>query len=219
MHKKGRFIVLEGIEGAGKSSAIHQIKKILLENKIEVVTTREPGGTLIGEEIRALIKEHRADEVLNPKSELLLFYAARIQLIEQIIKPALNRGCWVLADRFELSSFAYQGGGRKLDLQFIQQLSQFCLNDFFADLTIFLDILPENGLQRVRKRGKLDRIEQESVHFFANVAKTYLDQLKQVKKDTDVIIINANQQLSIVQNTIRSELEKYLSKYATTPIN
>lgn len=218
MQNKGRFIVLEGIEGAGKSSALNQIKKILIENKIEVITTREPGGTQIGETIRNLIKEHRSDEILDSKSELLLFYAARIQLVEQIIKPALQKGCWVLADRFELSSFAYQCGGRKLDINFIKQLSRFSLNDFSPDFTIFLDILPVNGLQRVHKRGKVDRIEQESLQFFADVANCYHEQLKLIK-DKEVVIINANQPLSIVQNNIRNALEEYLSKYVISTIN
>src|SRR5258708_6479514 len=107
MMTPGRFIVVEGLEGAGKSTALTTIKRYLVENAIDVITTREPGGTHVGEITRQLLKESIPSEPLDPRAELLLFYAARVQLIEQVIRPALQRGSWVLADRFELSTFAY----------------------------------------------------------------------------------------------------------------
>ena len=122
MTKHGQFIVVEGLEGAGKSTAINTIKAVLNQHHYAVLETREPGGTGIGEVIRGLIKEKSLTETLEARSELLLFYAARVQLIEQVIRPTLEKGTWVLADRFELSTFAYQGAGRGLDINFIQQL-------------------------------------------------------------------------------------------------
>jgi len=109
---KGHCIVVEGLEGAGKSSAINAIKQFLENLKLKVVLTREPGGTRVGETIRHLIKEKTVAEPLQPRAELLLMYASRVQLLENIIKPALKLGSWVVADRFELSTWAYQGGGR-----------------------------------------------------------------------------------------------------------
>ncbi|MDX2345856.1 MAG: dTMP kinase, partial [Legionella sp.] len=113
----GQFIILEGLEGAGKSTALTTIKRFLAPYVPELITTREPGGTHVGETVRELIKHAPDAEPLEAHAELLLFYAARVQLIEQVIKPALARGAWVLADRFELSTWAYQGGGRELNQQ------------------------------------------------------------------------------------------------------
>jgi dTMP kinase len=204
---RGGFIVIEGLEGAGKSTAINTIKHFLEHAGIEVMTTREPGGTQVGEIVRQLVKEiTTSTEALDPRAELLLFYAARVQLLEQVIRPALERGCWVLADRFELSTFAYQGGGRKLDEQMITHLSAFCVNEMKPDLIIFLDILPQLGLQRAQKRSKADRIEQEPLVFFQNVYESYH---KQIKMMDNVVVIDASQPLQIVRNLIRSVLKDY----------
>ena len=208
MTSKGHFIVIEGLEGAGKSTALHTIKRLLGDHVPEIITTREPGGTRVGEVARHLIKEPTPDEILDARAELLLLYASRVQLVEQVIKPALARGCWVIGDRFELSTWAYQGGGRKLDREMIGHLSSFCLQNFKPDLTIFLDISPELGLKRALKRGKADRIEQESLNFFQNVYRSYHEQLK---KMNNVAIIDASLPLPAVQNTIRQVLNAYLS--------
>jgi len=213
MAKKGHFIVVEGLEGAGKSTALTTIKRFLAEHDIELISTREPGGTRVGEVARTLIKEIVPDEPLDPRTELLLFYAARVQLLEQIIHPALTRGCWVLADRFELSTLAYQGGGRKLDQQVIAVLSAFCLNQFQPDLIIFLDVTPEKGLQRARMRGKTDRIEQESLVFFEDVYNSYHEQMKSMN---NVALIDASQPLSVVQHLIRKTLKDYMMNHAIT---
>jgi len=216
MTKRGHFIVVEGLEGAGKSTALNTIKSFLAEQSIAMISTREPGGTRVGEAARSLIKEIVEDQPLDPRAELLLFYAARVQLMQQIVYPALEKGCWVLADRFELSTFAYQGGGRKLDQNMISQLSSFCLNDFKPDLIIYLDITPQKGLQRARKRGKLDRIEKESQVFFNDVYNSYHALIKTMD---NVAIIDASKPLAAVQSSIRGTLENYLVNHAISPVN
>ena len=204
---KGHFIVVEGLEGAGKSTALNTIKSFLTGHVPELITTREPGGTRVGEAARHLIKESVLTEPLDPRAELLLLYASRVQLLEQVIRPALNRGCWVLADRFELSTWAYQGGGRQLDHAMISHLSSFCLHDFKPDLTLFLDISPQQGLKRVRRRGKADRIEQESLSFFADVYDGYQEQIKNIH---NVVVIDASKPLAEVQQLISTALDRYL---------
>jgi len=206
MSERGHFIVIEGLEGAGKSTALTTVKRFLNHHNQEYISTREPGGTRVGETVRTLVKEVVQDEPLDPRAELLLFYAARVQLVEQVIRPALDRGCWVLADRFELSTMAYQGGGRALDEDMIRHLSQFCLESLQPDLTIFLDVTPEKGLERANMRGKMDRIEQESLDFFTRVYSQYH---KHIKEMQNVEIIDASKPLVVVQSTIRATLEAY----------
>jgi dTMP kinase len=210
MAQRGKFIVVEGLEGAGKSTIINFIRKNLADKVPELICTREPGGTNVGEVVRELVKQ-TSQETLDARAELLLFYAARVQLIENVIKPALEQGKWVLGDRFELSSFAYQGGGRGLDYNLIQHLSSFCLEDFKPDLVLFLDISPEIGLKRAMGRGKFDRIEQEPIAFFRNVYRKYHELLK---KMDNVVIINAEQRITQVQLEVRHILEK-LTTYAS----
>lgn len=212
MTKHGQFIVVEGLEGAGKSTAINTIKAVLNQHHYAVLETREPGGTGIGEVIRGLIKEKSLTETLEARSELLLFYAARVQLIEQVIRPTLEKGTWVLADRFELSTFAYQGAGRGLDINFIQQLSSFCLNQFKPDLIFFLDISPEQGLERVKRRGPTDRMEEESLDFFTRIYEGYHQLIKTMP---NVVRIDASQPIEIVQKSILAQLDKFLSQNAT----
>ncbi len=203
----GQFIVLEGLEGAGKSTALTTIKRFLTPYVPELIITREPGGTPLGETIRDQIKNTESDTPLSARAELLLFYAARVQLIETVIQPALARGAWVLADRFELSTFAYQGGGRQLDGQMIQHLSHFCVGDLKPDLLLFLDLPPEIGLKRVLERGQADRIEQESVDFFHRVYQMYHDKLHSINHATR---IDASKPLAMVQHLIRTKLEHHL---------
>lgn len=199
---QGRFIVIEGLEGAGKSTAIHTIQKLLNKTAIEYVVTREPGGTQVGEAIRAIVKSDV--EILDSRAELLLFYAARVQLIERVIRPALAHGKWVIADRFELSSWAYQGGGRKLDKTILKSLSDFCVKDLKPDLTIFLDISPEEGLLRAQKRGQLDRIEQEQLSFFRDVAAEYH---RILATRNQVVCVDASLPLSVVRRNVRQAVE------------
>ncbi|MDF1828015.1 MAG: dTMP kinase [Legionellaceae bacterium] len=203
----GRFVVLEGLEGAGKSTALTTIKRFLTPLVPELITTREPGGTHVGEVVRDLIKAAPVDEPLEDRAELLLFYAARIQLIEHVIRPALARGAWVLADRFELSTWAYQGGGRGLDHQMIEHLSAFSVKNIEPDLVIYLDLQPELGLQRVLERGKTDRIEQEAMDFFHRVYSAYHERLQTMEQ---AVLIDASKPLAMVQHLIRTSLERYM---------
>ena len=207
MPNKGRCIVIEGLEGAGKSTALQTIKRFLTELGInDIITTREPGGTRLGEAARQLIKETVPDEPLDPRAELLLLYASRVQLLECVIRPALLRGSYVLADRVELSTFAYQGGGRGLPLSMIQELSTFCLKGFQPDLIFFLDINPEEGLRRALKRSKADRIESEALSFFTDVYRSYHEHIKTLRQ---VVVIDASRPLLAVQHQIYEALQRY----------
>ncbi|OIV45753.1 dTMP kinase, partial [Sodalis sp. TME1] len=162
-----KFIVIEGLEGAGKTSAIAEVVDVLRQQGIrDVVFTREPGGTPLAEALRTLIKDGVGDEPVTDRAELLMLYAARVQLVEGVIKPALARGAWVVGDRHDLSSQAYQGGGRGMDTRLLQTLRDAILGEFRPDLTLYLDIPPALGLARARARGELDRSEVESLAFF-----------------------------------------------------
>jgi dTMP kinase len=207
MTKRGRLLVVEGLEGAGKSTAILYLQQLLQANGIVFLTTREPGGTAAGESVRQILKHAVEDEPLDPRAELLLFYAARVQLFETVIKPALARGVWVLSDRCELSSFAYQGGGRGLTTEILLQLSEFCVGDTHPDLLFYLDISPEKGLQRAHSRGKLDRIEQESLSFFQKVHAAYQAFLPRYP---EVAMIDANQDLATVQIALQHAFEHFM---------
>lgn len=201
----GKFIVIEGLEGAGKSSAVAGVKNWLLANGVkEVVCTREPGGTPLAEKMRTLVKEP-GDEPLSDKAELLLMYAARVQLVEQVIKPALARGAYVIGDRHDLSSQAYQGGGRGIDLNLIKQIKQAVLADFNPDLTLYMDIDPALGLARAGSRGELDRIEQQALAFFERTRAAYL---ALVEQDSKAYTIDAGQSLAQVSSQILAQLEQ-----------
>ncbi len=205
----GKLIVIEGLEGAGKSTAVNHVIDLLSELDIKTITTREPGGTAIGEILRSIIKKPEYGDVLDDRSELLLLYTARIQLIEQVIKPALQQGYWVIADRFELSTLAYQGGGRGLDPDMIKNLSSFCLRGFKPDLTLYLDISPELGMQRAKLRGKFDRIEQQAIDFFHRVHETYI---QYVKMAPDIVIIDAGRSLQDVKRAIQKAVTQFIEQ-------
>ncbi len=205
----GKFIVIEGLEGAGKSTAINTINQVLRESGVaEVVNTREPGGTQIAEKMRALVKQEVAGETLEDMSELLLMYAARLQLVNQVIKPALEKGHWVVGDRHDLSSQAYQGGGRQIDPQVLSQLKQLTLGDFKPDFTLYMDIEPSLGLKRARGRGELDRIEKMDLSFFVRSRARYLALAEQ---DSSIITIDASQPIDTVNQQIRQALLAWLA--------
>lgn len=204
---KGKLIVIEGLEGAGKSTAVNTVIDLLAERQIKTITTREPGGTAIGEILRNLIKNPEYHDVLDDRSELLLLYTARIQLLKQVIEPALQKGIWVIADRFELSTMAYQGGGRGLDQEMISHLSSFALQGLKPDLTLYLDISPEEGLQRVKSRGELDRIEQQSIEFFHRVHDSYL---QYIKMNPYIVSINASLNLKKVQLALQKAINEFI---------
>ena len=203
----GKFIVLEGLEGAGKTSAIDTIKTTLSQAGISnVVFTREPGGTPLAEKLRELIK-HETRERVTDQAELLMLYAARVQLVENVIKPALLRGDWVIGDRHDWSSQAYQGGGRGFDRQLMATLKQAALGDFAPDFTIYLDIEPELGLARARSRGELDRIEQQRLDFFQRARARFLEL---VQSSPNAVCIDASQPIEQVQVEIKRALLAFL---------
>ena len=202
----GKFIVIEGLEGAGKSTAHQCVVDALKELGIDdVVFTREPGGTPLAEKLRHLIK-HETEEPVTDKAELLMLYAARIQLVENVIKPALAQGKWVVGDRHDMSSQAYQGGGRQLDQRLLQSLKETILGDFEPDLTLYLDIDPVLGFIRARGRGELDRIEQQNLDFFHRTRARYL---ALVKDNPKAVIINAEQPVEQVKADIQSAVKNW----------
>ncbi|OTP82307.1 dTMP kinase [Gilliamella apicola] len=209
----GKFIVIEGLEGAGKTTAINTVARILNQYHIcDLQFTREPGGTPIAEALRNLIKNGLDDEPLTDKAELLMLYAARIQLIDNVIKPALNAGKWVIGDRHDLSTQAYQGGGRQLDKVFIATLKEQVLGNFKPDLTLYLDIEPQIGLMRARERGELDRIEQQSLLFFERIRQRYLELANQ---DETIFTIDASKSISQVTMQIEQILTTWLTQQVT----
>lgn len=212
MTKKGKFIVVEGLEGAGKSTIVTCIVDFLQAHGISCLKTREPGGTKIGENLRQIIKTGIDDESLVARAELLLIYAARVQLLETVIKPALLVGTWVISDRFELSTFAYQGGGRQIDKDIIKEISQFCLQGFKPHQTLFLDIMPEQGLKRVHERGEeIDKIEHESCAFFSRVYHAYHECIANM---SNVSVISAILPLEKVMQETHNALSSLLNIHA-----
>lgn len=204
----GKFIVLEGLEGAGKTTALNTVVAQLKALGItDFVFTREPGGTPLAEKLRHLIK-YETEEPVTDKAELLMLYAARIQLIENVIKPAITQGKWVIGDRHDLSSQAYQGGGRQLDQGFMQMLKDGVLGDFEPDFTLYLDIDPALGLARARGRGELDRIEQSGLDFFNRTRDRYL---ALVKDNPKAVIINAGQDLEKVTADIQHAVQEFVN--------
>lgn len=175
--RRGLFITLEGIEGAGKSSQIEPLKGLLESNGLEVVTTREPGGSPVAEHIRGLLLD-RANAGMSPTAELLLVFAARAEHLERVILPALKAGAWVICDRFTDATYAYQGGGRGLDHGRISVLEDLVQGDLRPDLTLVFDLPPEIGLSRARGRGEADRFESEHVRFFDSARAVYLDRAR-----------------------------------------
>jgi dTMP kinase len=169
---KGRFITIEGIEGVGKTTNIGFVKTLLEESGRNVVLTREPGGTPLGEAIRGLLLDPQY-QGMDPDCELQLMFAARAEHLDKLIRPAIDAGQWVLSDRFTDATYAYQGGGRGLDKEKIALLEQLVQGDFRPDLTLLLDVPVELGLQRAGKRSDPDRFEQEQVEFFARVRQAY----------------------------------------------
>lgn len=203
-----KFIVIEGLEGAGKTSAIQTVIDTLKEQGItNLAFTREPGGTPLAEKLRELIKQGIDGEKVTDKAELLMLYAARVQLVENVIKPALAEGKWVIGDRHDLSSQAYQGGGRGLDKDLMLSLRNTVLGDFRPDLTLYLDLDPTIGLARARARGELDRIEKESMDFFYRTRERYQ---ALAKGDDSIITIDASQAIEKVQADIRQTLTTWL---------
>src|SRR5690554_433123 len=208
MTVRGRFITFEGTEGVGKSTQIANAAETLKELGIDCVVTREPGGTPMAESIRKLLLAPR-DESVNELTELLLMCAARAQHLHTLILPALERGQWVLCDRFTDAIFGYQGGGRGVPSERIALLENLVQGDVRPDQVVLLDAPVEIGMTRARKRGQLDRFEQEAVAFFQRIRDTYLARAKAAPSRYSVV--NAADSLEQVSAHIRELMCKFQS--------
>jgi dTMP kinase len=203
---QGKFITVEGIEGVGKTTNIEYIHRLLLASGKAVVLTREPGGTPLGEAIRALLLDPEYSG-MDSNCELQLMFAARAEHLGRVIRPALDQGQWVLCDRFTDATYAYQGGGRGIDTGVIARLEELVQGSFRPDLTLLLDVPVEVGLARAGKRGKLDRFEQEQVAFFNRVRNRYLDM---AGRHTERFrVIDASQPLEQVQQQLRAVMQSW----------
>ncbi|UAK18588.1 dTMP kinase [Kluyvera sp. CRP] len=209
---RSNYIVIEGLEGAGKTTARDVVVETLRDLGVnDLLFTREPGGTVLAEKLRSLVLDIKSvgDEVITDKAEVLMFYAARVQLVETVIKPALASGQWVIGDRHDLSTQAYQGGGRGIDRTMLATLRDAVLGDFRPNLTIYLDVTPEVGLKRARARGDLDRIEQESLNFFNRTRARYLEL---AAADDSIITVDATQPLEKVMRDIRAAVTAWVAE-------
>ena len=205
--ERGKFITIEGIEGVGKSTNIDYLVSLIEAHGQPVLKTREPGGTPIAEDIRRLLKEHR-DEPLPDVAELLLVFAARSINVDNVIRPALNSGSWVISDRFTDSTRAYQGGGRGFSRDSIEWLAEFVHGDLQPDLTILLDAPVEMAMQRADRRGDRDRFEIEKTDFFRRVRQTYLELAE--REPERFAIVDCSMDLAPVQAAIGETVKPLL---------
>jgi dTMP kinase len=180
---RGKMISVEGIEGVGKSTLLPLMAETLRQSGITVVETREPGGTVIGEQIRNVLL-HQKEAAIAPVTELTMMFAARAQHLEEVIKPALHSGHWVLCDRFTDSTYAYQGGGRQLPSSLIEKIEHAVIESFQPDHTVLLDLDVIEGLNRAAQTGAKDRFESESIAFFNRVREAYLSRASQFDRIT-----------------------------------
>jgi dTMP kinase len=204
--QRGKFITIDGVEGAGKSTQITFICDYLKAKGVNVILTREPGGTDVGEKIRTLLLSNSTGK-MHADTELMLMFAARNEHIQNKIMPALKQGDWVLSDRFTDASYAYQGGGRGLDVERIAQLEQWVLQDFTPDMTLLLDVPVEIGMSRVESRGKKDRIELEATDFFNRVRQAYIDRSEQFPErikliDSSQTVEHTKQQIKVILDSL-----------------
>ena len=203
----GKFITVEGTEGVGKSSNMEFIENYLGEKGIELVVTREPGGTALSEKIRDMLLDAKQD-AMSDDTELLMMFAARAQHLNELIIPALQKGQWVLCDRFTDASYAYQGGGRGIAESRIAQLEQWVQGDLRPDITLLLDLPVDIGLKRANSRSEPDRFEQEKHNFFEKVRTCYLERAKRYPERFRVI--DAQPPLEEVQSQIKLVLDTML---------
>lgn len=211
MNKRGIFLSVEGIDGAGKSTHVEFIRDYLVSHGIQVVITREPGGTVVGEKIRELLLN---SEHMHHNTELLLYFASRQEIISQVIVPNLYAGCWVLADRFVDASIAYQGGGRMLGVDKVKQIYAMLEPVLTTDMTFLFDAPLALAMERLN-RGEKDRIEQEGLDFFMRVQNTYYqleaEQPQRVKR------IATNQPIAVTRKTLTRYLDQLLDGYNSQP--
>lgn len=207
----GCFITVEGGEGAGKSTNLALIEQCLSDLGIDYVTTREPGGTSLGEEIRALLLEHRA-EPMCAKAELLLVFAARAEHLDRVILPALKSGRWVVCDRFTDASYAYQGAGRGLGNEPVAALESLVQGALRPDVTLLFDVAVEVGMARAGRRGAADRFESEAHTFFEKVRQAYLQRAHEDPHRYRVI--DASQTLAEVEKQVRATVEQLVRQWS-----
>lgn len=207
MSASGRLITVEGSEGVGKTTNLDAIEQVLRAVSVDVVRTREPGGTPFAERLRTLLLE-ASDEPVTPLAELLTMFAARAQHIEQVIRPALAAGRWVLCDRFTDATYAYQGGGRGIDVEAIGMLEALVHGGLEPDLTLYLDVPVETALARIADRD-LDRFEQEELAFFERVRAVYLARAARFPRFR---VIDAGQPLDAVQAEVERVVHTFISE-------
>lgn len=211
---RGKFITVEGIEGAGKSTVVDYIEDYLSSSLADtkIISTREPGGTEVAESIRNILLMHLpGTEEILAETELLLMFAGRVQHISHCIMPALVSGHWIVCDRYIDATYAYQGGGRKIDLTFIRSLDRQIVGQLYPDLTLLLDVPVKVGMERAEGRlTKKDRIENEAFEFFENVRSVYLERAKQEPNRIKVIATNC--ELDAVYAKVRSILDEFISR-------
>ena len=205
---KGRFVTFEGVEGAGKSTNLEYVRERLAAAGIPLLLTREPGGTALGEQIRTLLlsPDNRG---MSSDAELLLMFAARAEHLQRVIIPALQRGTWVLCDRFTDATYAYQGGGRGIPSARIAALEDWVQGGLQPDMTILFDLPVATGLQRAGQRGELDRFEQEQISFFEAVRANYRDRARQHPRRFRVV--DAALELDAVRQQLDAVLDELLA--------
>jgi len=196
--KRGKFITFEGIDGAGKSTHLAWAAELLRGRGVSVVVTREPGGTILGEKLRQVLLT--GDQRIHPETETLMMFAARRQHLEEVIRPALQRGDWVLCDRFTDASFAYQGGGRGVAKHKLEDLERWVHADLQPDLTLLFDVSAEIGQSRVARIKSPDRFEREDVEFFGRVRNAYLERQQQWPKR--IVGIDGSKPVADIQREI-----------------
>lgn len=206
---QGLFITIEGTEGMGKSTVIASLSEFLKEKGFDYLLTREPGGTEIAEKIRQVILAHY-DETMQAETELLLYFAGRLQHVQTVVLPAKSAGKIVISDRFTDASFAYQGGGRQIPVEKIRLLEQHFINDLQPDLTLLLDAPIEVGLNRIASRGEKDRIEIENIAFFERVRESYHQRAREYPNRFR--LIDAGGSVEEVQQKVHHIFNEFFSK-------
>lgn len=206
--ERGKFITIEGIEGVGKSTNMDFLASVIEADGHHVLKTREPGGTPIAEDIRRILKEH-GDEPLPDVAELLLMFAARSINVNNTIRPALERGTWVISDRFTDSTRAYQGGGRGFPRDRIEWLADLVHGDLEPDLTVLLDAPVDTAMQRADRRGDPDRFEVEQAEFFNRVRQTYLELA--AREPARFAVVDCSRDLEAVQAALTAVAAGLLS--------
>lgn len=205
--QRGKFITFEGIDGAGKSTHLAWLEHYLQDKGLEVVVTREPGGTALGEALRQLLLDHR--QAMHPETEALLMFAARREHLDKVILPALDRGAWVISDRFTDASFAYQGGGRGMSTEKLEKLEQWVQAEFSPDLTLYFDVPVILGRERVQSARMADRFERETDSFFERVRQAYLQRARQFPQR--IRVVDGSQPLPAVKAAVAEIIDDFRS--------